>query len=66
LHRNYLLKYLIEGKVVERRRSKKLLDDLKEKTDTGNLKRKRYITFSGQLALEKTTEFPYDRLQYGE
>jgi hypothetical protein len=41
LHRNCLLKYITQGKIVERRRSKKLLDDLKEKKDTGNLKRKR-------------------------
>jgi hypothetical protein len=41
LRRNCLIKYLIEGKIVGRRRRKKLADDLKEKTDTGNVKRKR-------------------------
>jgi hypothetical protein len=48
LHRNSLVKYLIEGKIVAirrriiiRRRHKELLDDLKEKTYTGKLKRKR-------------------------
>jgi hypothetical protein len=38
LHRNCLLKYLIEGKIVRRRRRKKLPDDLKEKTDAGTLR----------------------------
>jgi len=47
LHRNCLLKHVIEGKLVGRiegrqgRRCKQLLDDLKEKRDDpGNWKRK--------------------------
>jgi len=35
------------------RRGKQLLDDLKEREDSGNLNRKQYVAIYGQIALEE-------------
>jgi hypothetical protein len=63
LRRNCLLKHNIEGKiagivVTERggRRGKQLLDDLQEREDTRNRKRKKYIALCVELALEEAVD----------
>ena len=40
------------------RRCKKLLDDLKEREDTGNWKKKHSITLCEELALEEAMDLP--------
>jgi len=68
LHRNYLLKHVIEGKLEgtgrwEIRR-KQLLDDVKGKTEyTGIWNRKHEIALSGEIALKEPMDLWQERLR---
>jgi hypothetical protein len=63
--RSYLLKHVTEGKieVTERRgrRCKQLLDDFKAKRRHWNLKKKHYIAFYGEGALEEAKHLSQER-----
>jgi hypothetical protein len=57
LRRNCVLKHIIEGKIAgtgrRGRRRTQLLDDLKEKKRSWNLKGEHSIVLSGELALDE-------------
>jgi len=65
---NCLLKHAIEGKIrgkIEvarrrRRRCKQLLMTLRKREDTGNRRRKYWISLTGKLALEEKTDLQLD------
>jgi len=63
--RSYILKHVTEGKIEvtgrRARRCKKLLDDFKAKRRYWNLKKKHYITFCGEGALEETKHLSQER-----
>jgi hypothetical protein len=70
LHRNCLLKQVIEGKIkgeieVTRRRGrrrKKLLDDLKDRRGYSHLKEEALIALCGGIVLEEALNLPSDRI----
>jgi hypothetical protein len=52
----HIIKAKAQGKERGERRNKQLLDNLKEKEDTGNRKKKIKIARSGDLALAKSMD----------
>jgi hypothetical protein len=70
LRRNCLLKQVIEGKIKEEievtrrrgRRRKKLLDDLKDRSEYSHLKEEALIALCGETVLEETLDLSSDRL----
>jgi hypothetical protein len=51
----------IDGTRRGRRRCKQMLDDVKERGDTGKLKKKHYIVLAGELAFEEAVDLSSDR-----